>query len=269
LHSRLRRLFSNPERLLRTVIRRLFGTSLIPLRLGRVEGRSDLQISYLPARFCENHQKYASLEHSYREECEAAFIAGNANNAGDLVRYHFLTMVCDRVEKERLHGDVAELGVYKGNTAFLLADLARRSGRKAYLFDTFESFADRDLVAIDRDLKHRRLDFLDTSLDAVKQLVGEASVRYLPGYFPETASAVPTNVTFALVHLDCDLYAPMRAGLEFFYPRLALGGFLVIHDYLSLCWDGVEKAVDEFFADKPERIVPIPDRAGTIVIRKA
>ena len=47
-------------------------------------------------------------------------------------------MVCDLVEKEKLHGDLAELGVYKGNTAFMLADLARRDGRIAYLFDTFE-----------------------------------------------------------------------------------------------------------------------------------
>jgi O-methyltransferase len=46
------------------------------------------------------------------------------------------------------------------------------------------------------------------------------------------------------------------------------GGFLIIHDYMSLYWDGVEKAINEFFADKPERFIPIPDKSGTIVIRK-
>jgi hypothetical protein len=34
-------------------------------------------------------------------------------------------LVCDLVEKEAIASDVAELGVYKGNTAFLLAELAR------------------------------------------------------------------------------------------------------------------------------------------------
>jgi len=29
-----------------------------------------------------------------------------------------------------------------------------------------------------------------------------------------------------------------------------------------------EKAIDEFFADKPESVIPIPDRAGTAAIRK-
>ena len=42
---------------------------------------------------------------------------------------------------------------------------------------------------------------------------------------------MPEDMVFALVHLDCDLYAPMRAGLEFFYPKLVPGGFMIIHDY--------------------------------------
>jgi O-methyltransferase len=63
-------------------------------------------------------------------------------------------------------------------------------------------------------------------------------------------------------------YKPFKAGLEFFYPRLVDGGFLVMHDYGSLWWDGTEKAIDEFFADKPESVIPIPDRAGTAAIRK-
>jgi len=71
-----------------------------------------------------------------------------------------------------------------------------------------------------------------------------------------------------LVHIDCDLYAPVDAALRYFYPRLITGGFLVIHDYLNFFWNGVGRAVDEFFADKPEKLVPIPDKSGTAVIRK-
>jgi hypothetical protein len=46
------------------------------------------------------------------------------------------------------------------------------------------------------------------------------------------------------------------------------GGFLIIHDYGSLTWEGSEKAVDTFFADKPESIIPIPDSSGSAVIRR-
>jgi hypothetical protein len=44
---------------------------------------------------------------------------------------------------------------------------------------------------------------------------------------------------------------------------------LIVHDYSSLCWDGAERAVDEFFADKPECLVPLTDSAGSVVIRKS
>jgi O-methyltransferase len=253
----------------RAIFRRLFGEGWIPLYLGKIEGRPNLHIGRVPDRFSDNFEKYRSRGRAYSPESEAAFIHENAErNAGDLVRFHFLSLVCDLIDKECLQGDVAELGVYKGNTAFLLAELARRKGRKAYLFDTFESLPDRDLIGIDATHKARQSDFGDTSLDTVERLVGKEGVLFVPGYFPRTAVAVPKDATFMLVHLDCDLYAPMLAGLEFFYPRMVSGGFLIIHDYSSLYWDGVEKAVDEFLADKPERLVPIPDKSGTVAIRK-
>jgi len=43
---------------------------------------------------------------------------------------------------------------------------------------------------------------------------------------------------------------------------------LNMHNYSSLYWDGAESAIDEFFADKPERLVPVPDKSGTVVVRK-
>jgi hypothetical protein len=43
---------------------------------------------------------------------------------------------------------------------------------------------------------------------------------------------------------------------------------MIVHDYGSLAWPGAEKAVDEFFADKPECIIPLPDSAGSVAIRK-
>jgi len=61
----------------------------------------------------------------------------------------------------------------------------------------------------------------------------------------------------------------MASALDYFYPRLVPGGFLVAHDYSSLHWNGAEKAVDEFFLDKPECPLPMPDNAGSVAIRKA
>ena len=41
-----------------------------------------------------------------------------------------------------------------------------------------------------------------------------------------------------------------------------------MHDYGSLHWRGAEKAVDEFFAAKSDAVIPLPDTAGSVVVRK-
>jgi O-methyltransferase len=262
--ERLLRVVTDPEKLRLAIARRVAGSQFVPFEYGRDAQAPHAQIGFVPDRFSLQYCDYLKLGYPPLEEAQCKFVAGNANNNGDLVRYYFLTMVCDTIVSERIDGDVAELGVYKGNTAYLLARLARRMGT-AYLFDTFNGFPRDDLSGIDRD---KAMEFADTSLPAVKALVGEGNAKFVQGYFPDSTSEIPSDLTFALVHLDCDLYAPFRAGLEYFYPRLKPGAFLVMHDYFSLYWEGVERAIAEFFVDKPERIVPIPDKSGTAVIRK-
>jgi hypothetical protein len=67
------------------------------------------------------------------------------------------------------------------------------------------------------------------------------------------------GVRFSLVHLDCDLYAPTRAALEAFWPRLARGGVMLFDEYAIKDWPGETAAVDEYFADKPEvRVRTLP-----------
>ncbi len=188
------------------------------------------------------------------------------NNWGDLSRLYFLHENVIRLEREAVQGDFAELGVYKGCSAKVLHLLAPE--RRMWLFDTFAGFADAD-AASETLREVKRHDFGDTSLAAVRAFLGESPLlHFVEGRFPDTAAAVPADSRFALVHLDCDLEEPMRAGLEFFYPRLSPGGLLIMHDYGSGLWPGVTHAVDEFLRGKPERIILIPDKSGTAVIAK-
>jgi hypothetical protein len=138
-------------------------------------------------------------------------------------------------------------------------------GTTAWILDTFEGFQTDDLQGIDAGQK---MAFADTSLEAVRTRVGDANVRFIKGHFPESASEFPSDVRFALVHIDCDLYLPIHHALNYFYPRLVPGGYLIIHDYGLFAWDGAEKAVDEFFADKPEAVLPLTDGCTSAVVRK-
>lgn len=219
----------------------------------------------MPQRYSVNAMRYAARGGLVRVAEDAqGFLAGK-DNVADMARFWFFCLAFDQIVKEGMRGDFAELGVYRGHTASLLAIMARRLGSTAYLLDTFEGFDKADLKGIDAGIT---MGFADTSIEAVRSLVGERNVRFIAGHFPSSAGQLPSDASFCLVHLDCDLYAPMAAALEYFYPRLVPGGFLVVHDYSSLHWDGAERAVHEFFADKAESVVPLPDSAGSAVIRK-
>ena len=220
----------------------------------------------MPQRYLFNFERYAARGGLIRLPEDMRGFLARPTNAGDMSRFYFLCLAFDQITREGLKGDFAELGVYKGYTASLIATMARKLGRTAYLLDTFAGFSDADLKGIDARV---RKGFADTSVEAVRALVGDQNVAFVPGYFPASAARIPADASFSLVHLDCDLHAPTASALEYFYPRLVPGGFLIIHDYSSLHWMGVEKAVDEFFATKPESVIPLPDSAGSAVIRKS
>lgn len=217
-------------------------------------------LGHVPERYSSQLSKYRSLGGQFGEE-KNSITYGN----GDMVRFYALAMAFDLIQKDGIEGDVVELGVYKGDTAVLFANFARKMSKQLYLLDTFEGFDVRDLETNEQHLTGA---FSDTALDYVKSRVGAENTSYIQGFFPETASQLDENRRYCVVHIDTDLHAPIKAGLEYFYPRLNTGGFLIMHDYMSLCWDGAIRAIEEFFADKPEFIIPIPDFAGTVMIRK-
>lgn len=223
--------------------------------------------SIIPHRYSFNLHRYKKFEKSLDPATLTdGFFHNEVHHRRDMGRFFTFTLIYDQVRKENIQGDLAELGVYKGNTAYILASFARILDRTAYLFDTFEGFDPKDLTGIDGAIPHQ---FSDTSLETVRSFVGEENVVYVKGYFPESTAQIPDDRKFAVVHLDCDLYSPMMSALEYFYPRMTEGGFIVIHDYSSLHWDGAENAADEFFSDKPECLIPIADTGGSAIVRKA
>ena len=93
-----------------------------------------------------------------------------------------------------------------------------------------------------------------------------ANPQPVVGFFPDTVTPEIAAESFAFVHLDADLEAPITAGLEFFWPRLNPGGFIVVHDYNS--WPGARLAVDRFLVDHRAAAIPMPDKSGSIVLHK-
>jgi len=213
-------------------------------------------------------------------------------NYPDKVRFFNWWFQVERLKRDGVPGDFAELGVYKGESAKILHQMD--PSRKFHLYDTFAGFKEEDLKhETGEAATYTTRNFADTSLEAARRnIAGNENLVFHPGRFPEstgTSSQFPVpssqalmgnglancelrtanyELAFALVNLDVDLYKPTKAGLEYFYPLLSPGGVIIIHDY-TYKWPGIKKAVDEFASTIPEVLVMVPDMEGSVMIIKS
>lgn len=153
-----------------------------------------------------------------------------------------------------VEGDLAEVGVYRGGASLGMSLLA--PDRTVHLFDTFTGLRQSQVAE-----PHYPGEFSDTSLDQVKALFSEdAKVEFHEGWFPETVTPELAAKWFAFVHVDGDYYETTKAAIEFFWPRLSVGGSMVFDDFGWVQCPGVRRALNELQPIYGYRIVPVKTR---------
>lgn len=171
------------------------------------------------------------------------------------------------IYKNGVDGAIAECGVYKGGFANYMSRFM--PDRKLYLFDTFSGFDKRDIDDVEKKLSCNflsRTNMDDTSVTIALNNIGyRANAIVRQGYFPDTAVGLEDE-RFAFVSLDTDLYKPILAGLEFFYPRMNPGGYIFVDDMGHKDLLGVRKAVIEFCEKEKIGYVNIFDGTDTSAI---
>lgn len=166
-----------------------------------------------------------------------------------------------------IKGNMAEVGVFQGDFAKHINRLFPES--TLYLYDTFEGFSQKDLQQEHEDAEVASYThYANTGKDFVLgKMVYPERVILRGGVFPDTVTDEDRSEKYAFVSLDPDLYAPVLAGLEYFYPRLVPGGEIFVHDYFSAEDPGVKRAVSEFLSCNHICVVPLGD-FRTLVVTK-
>lgn len=169
----------------------------------------------------------------------------------EMVFLHYCAMAASKIE-----GDFAEVGVSTAGSARIIAEA---KGNKAfYLFDTFEGLPKPEIM----DEKFKEKQFTMSLESAKEYLKNYDNIFFYKGLFPLSAESIKDK-TFALVHLDVDLYKSTLEGLQFFYPKMVKGGIIVAHDYSVI--SGVKQSFEKFFNNKPEPIIELPTSQCIIV----
>ena len=182
-----------------------------------------------------NDKKIIDLIKIVKKEVDFAFFPIEA--------YHVYSIA---KSQSKLDGDMAEVGVYQGGSAKLIAEV--KNEKELYLFDTFEGLPKVSTKDTHFGTSYWKTgEFSNTSLENVENYLSNYKNIYCyKGKFPETSEPIKIK-KFSFVHLDVDLFQSTIDCLEFFYPRMINGGIILTHDYHT---DGVKQAFNECCKDK-------------------
>jgi hypothetical protein len=136
-----------------------------------------------------------------------------------------------------IKGDIAEFGCYKGVSSCALSIVAKATGRRLLVFDSFEGLPKPETIVRNLQGKsvvpYRKGDFrgsLDEVMQNVQQFGEPSVVDYIPGFF---SGSLPKreNDCYALIFEDADLPESVLDIFKFAYPRLSKeGGIFFCHE---------------------------------------
>ena len=196
-----------------------------------------------------------------------------------------LVEATEYVARNGIPGAIVECGVWKGGSMFAAAlTLVKHNAakRELYLFDTFEGLprpGERDVTNSGKSaLKTWKTvndgdegsDWCRAGIDEVRGVMESSGfppehIHYVAGMLERTIpEQAPEEI--ALLRLDTDWYESTKHELVHLWPRLSVGGVLILDDYGS--WRGARDAVDEYLE---EHRVPVLlqrlDKAGRMAIK--
>ena len=162
------------------------------------------------------------------------------------------TFIEAMLSTREMDGEIWECGAYKGGTPMLVKCFLTKEGinKNIRIFDTFEGMPTFNPECGDQC---EIGSFADTKYEEVLELFNGIDQCFIyKGVIPETFKDL-TETKLAICHIDLDNYLSVKDCLEFCYPRVVAGGYIIIDDYNCTGTLGCKKATDDFLIDKPEK----------------
>jgi hypothetical protein len=174
----------------------------------------------------------------------------------------------DQLVKQALivAGDTVECGVWHGAASHMIMRQTAGTNRQHHMFDSWEGIS-KPGEHDGEYLQDLGMHYLSVDEEVARKNLAEFTHgHFYRGWIPTRFDEVKDR-RFCLVHLDVDLYDPTLATLEFFYPRMNVGGLMICDDSgLTKC-PGARRAMTEFFATRSEPLIDLPTGQQFVIVR--
>lgn len=182
--------------------------------------------------------------------------SGESQNIYKELRHYSLLQMAQYVLENNLEGEFVECGCWRGHSAYCIAKLMsnQRSDRKLLIFDSFEGLSerthhDKTRFNLSKNEFEDERKLFSCSEDKVRNVLRDFDfIRYYKGWIPKRFGEI-VNTKISFLHIDVDLYRPIKDTLEHLYPKIVNGGVVVLDDYGHSNFDGAKIAVDEFLKE--------------------
>jgi O-methyltransferase len=183
-------------------------------------------------------------------------------------RMENLQFCVEEVIRNGVPGDLIETGVWRGGACIFMRGILKAYGvtdRTVWVADSFAGLPppNPEKYPADAGDVHHRIKPLAISLEQVKENFAaygllDGQVQFLKGWFKDTLPGASIR-HLAVARLDGDMYESTMDALKHLWPKLSVGGYLIVDDYGIVA--GCRRAVEDF--RKVERIEdPIQDIDG-------
>lgn len=201
--------------------------------------------------------------------------SGDPVKTGWLDQYEYFREIFQKISS--ISGAVIECGLGLGDSFIMLANHIGRENaeapRELFGFDSFEgwpaptSYDESPRNPQKGEWAYPQEDFEARVTEAgIYKRFPNLKVVITPGFL---ADSLPSSKApeIALLHIDVDLYEGYRDALQYLFPHVAPGGVVMFDEYRYFStrpgyivggkqiekWPGCTKAVDDYFADRPEK----------------
>ena len=179
-------------------------------------------------------------------------------------------------------GDFVEAGVWRGGSSIVAKRIL--SDRKFFLFDTYQGMTEPskfDFRVGNSDAESTKSKWIQSQkedhnawvfapIHEVKDNFARFGllddlIVFVQGDVAITLHKEEVPSEISLLRLDTDFYESTLVELEVLWPRLVVGGILILDDYGH--WDGARRAVDEYFSQHNlmPLMIPISGGGGRII----
>ena len=163
----------------------------------------------------------------------------------------------DKILSSNVEGNIVEFGCYAGTSSLFIRRLldqhSQSDQRQFHVYDSFDGLPEKS----PQDHNAAGVDFTAGKLyvsksDFIKQFRAahlQPPIIHKKWFNEVTPTEVPAHIAFAF--LDGDFYQSIIDSLKLVWPRLDPAGTIMIDDYKRETLPGVERAITEYFANKP------------------